>query len=149
MRGDSINQGELFSYVSQESRIPETHPIRKVRKIVDAALAEIEPAFDDMYSSVGRPSIPPEQLIRVMLLQIFFTIRSERQLVEWLDYDLMFRWFVGLGMDDRAWNHSVFSKNRDRLCQAVSMSCSFRPLRSRRMPSSSCPATIFQWMVLC
>lgn len=115
MRGDSINQGELFSYVSLESRIPEVHPIRKVRKIVDAALAEIEPSFDDLYSSVGRPSIPPEQLIRAMLLQIFFTIRSERQLVERLDYDLMFRWFVGLGMDDRVWNHSVFSKNRDRL----------------------------------
>ena len=115
MRGDSINQGELFSCVSLESRIPEAHPIRKVRKIVDVALAEIEPALDDMYSSVGRPSIPPEQLIRAMLLQIFFTIRSERQLVERLAYDLMFRWFVGLGMDDRVWNHSVFSKNRDRL----------------------------------
>jgi transposase len=78
-------------------------------------LKAIEPAFDEMYSSVGRPSTPPEQLIRAVLLQIFFTIRSERQLVERLDYDLMFRWFVGLGMDDRVWNHSVFSKNRDRL----------------------------------
>lgn len=80
MRGDSTNQGELFSYVSLEARIPDNHPIRKVRKIVDTALAEIEPAFNDMYSSVGRPSIPPEQLIRSMLLQIFFTIRSERQM---------------------------------------------------------------------
>jgi len=115
MRGDSKNQGQLFSYVSLESRIPNSHPIRKVRKIVDLAIEEIEPAFDDMYSSVGRPSIPAEQLIHAMLLQIFFTIRSERQLVERLDYDLMFRWFVGLGMDDRVWNHSVFSKNRDRL----------------------------------
>jgi len=115
MSGDSTNQGQLFSYVSLESRIPSPHPIRKVRKIVDLAIEEIEPAFDDMYSSVGRPSIPPEQLIRAMLLQIFFTIRSERQLAERLDYDLMFHWFVGLGMDDRVWNHSVFSKNRDRL----------------------------------
>jgi len=115
MRGDTKNQGQLFSYVSLESRIPSSHPIRKVRKIVDLAIEEIELAFDDMYSSVGRPSIPPEQLIRAMLLQIFFTIRSERQLVERLDYDLMFRWFVGLSMDDRVWNHSVFSKNRDRL----------------------------------
>jgi transposase len=115
MRGDSIDQGELFSYVSLEARIPGAHPIRKVRKIVDAALAEIEPAFDDMYSSVGRPSIPPEQLIRAMLLLIFFTIRSVRQLVERLGDDLMLRWFVGLGMNDRVWNYSVFSKNRDRL----------------------------------
>ena len=92
MRGDTKNQGQLFSYVSLESRIPSSHPIRKVRKIVDLAIEEIELAFDDMYSSVGRPSIPPEQLIRAMLLQIFFTIRSERQLVERLDYDLMFRW---------------------------------------------------------
>ena len=115
MRGDSTNQGELLSYVSLEDRIPDNHPIRKVRKIVDTALAEIETSFDDMYSSIGRPPIPPEHLVRAMLLQIFFTIRSERQLVERLDYDLMFRWFVGLGMDDRVWNHSVFSKNRDRL----------------------------------
>lgn len=115
MRGETTNQGALFSYVDLESRIPASHPIRKVRKIVDKALVELEPAFDEMYSAVGRPSIPPEQLIRAMLLQIIFTIRSERQLAERIDYDMMFRWFVGLSMDDKAWNHSVFSKNRDRL----------------------------------
>lgn len=117
MRGQTKIQSELFSYVDLESRIPTSHPIRKVREIVDAGLAEIDATMTEMYSTVGRPSIPPEQLIRAMLLQIFFSIRSERQLVERLEYDLMFRWFVGLGMDDPAWNHSTFSKNRDRLMQ--------------------------------
>src|SRR5690606_4935873 len=115
MRGESDNQGALFSYVDLESRIPAHHPIRKVRQVVDKALMDMEWAFDDMYARVGRPSIPPEQLIRALLLQVLFTIRSERQLMERLDYDLMFRWFVGLSMDDAVWNHSVFSKNRDRL----------------------------------
>ena len=115
MRGESNPQSSLFSYVSLESRIPEQHPFRKIRKVVDRALKEMETELEGMYSANGRPSIPPEQLIRALLLQIVFTIRSERQLVERLDYDLMFRWFVGLGMDDAVWNHSVFSKNRDRL----------------------------------
>lgn len=115
MRGDLPPQEDLFSYRTLESRIPASHPIRKVRQVVDAALKQMDPAFDQMYASAGRPSIPPEQLIRAMLLQILFTIRSERQLVERIDYDLMFRWFVGLGMDDKVWDHSTFSKNRDRL----------------------------------
>lgn len=115
MRGESNNQGALFSYVDLEARIPAHHPIRKVRHVVDQALKDMDWAFEDMYSRVGRPSIPPEQLIRALLLQVLFTIRSERQLMERLDYDLMFRWFVGLSMDDAVWNHSVFSKNRDRL----------------------------------
>ncbi|WP_338109494.1 IS5 family transposase [Pseudomaricurvus alkylphenolicus] len=91
------------------------HPIRKIRRIVDEALVEMAPWFDEMYATGGRPSIPPEMLIRASLLQIFFTIRSERQLVERIDYDLLFRWFVGLGIDEAVWNHSTFSKNRDRL----------------------------------
>lgn len=115
MRGESSSQGSLFSYVDLESRIPEHHPIRKVRGIVDQALNELEPTFDAMYASGGRPSIAPEQLIRGLLLQILFTIRSERQLMERMDYDLMFRWFVGLGIDDKVWDHSSYSKNRDRL----------------------------------
>jgi len=115
MRGEVSPQEVMFSYRTLESRIPDDHPIRKVRQVVDRALKELEPTFDGMYARVGRPSIPPEQLIRAMLLQILFTIRSERQLVERLDYDLMFRWFVGLSMDDAVWNHSTFSKNRDRL----------------------------------
>lgn len=115
MRGEVDQQPQLFSYVDLESRIPNNHPIRKIRRIVDEALTELEPTFEQMYSSRGRPSIPPEQLLRALLLQIFFSVRSERLLVERIDYDLLFRWFVGLGMDDAVWNHSVFSKNRDRL----------------------------------
>jgi transposase len=115
MRGETSTQSELFSYVSLESRIPADHPIRKVRNVVDKALADMNSAFDDMYSITGRPSIPPEQLIRALLLQILFTIRSERQLMERLDYDLMFRWFVGLGMDAKVWHPTVFTKNRDRV----------------------------------
>ena len=115
MRGEIDPQPEMFSYVDLESRIPPSHPIRKIRGIVDAELMELEPAFAEMYSDRGRPSIPPEQLLRALLLQILFTIRSERLLMERIDYDLLFRWFVGLGMDDSVWNHSVFSKNRDRL----------------------------------
>ena len=115
MRGEVSPQEVMFSYRTLESRIPVDHPIRKVRKVVDLALKEMGPTFDEMYSSVGRPSIPPEQLIRGLLLQVLFTIRSERQLVERLDYDLMFRWFVGIGIDDEVWNHSTYSKNRDRL----------------------------------
>ena len=115
MRGEIEGQLAMFSYVDLESRIPAGHPIRKIRRIVDAALLELEPAFAEMYSDRGRPSIPPEQLLRALLLQILFTIRSERLLVERIDYDLLFRWFVGLGIDDSVWNHSVFSKNRDRL----------------------------------
>lgn len=115
MRGDINPQALMFSYIDLESRIPKEHPIRKIRRIVDEAIDEIEPWFDEMYAAQGRPSIPPEMLIRASLLQIFFTIRSERQLVERIDYDLMFRWFIGLGMDDEVWNHSTFSKNRERL----------------------------------
>ncbi len=115
MRGEEDPQPPMFSYVDLESRVPKDHPIRKIRQIVDEALAELEPAFEKMYSDKGRRSIPPEQLLRALLLQIFYSVRSERMLVERIDYDLLFRWFVGLGMDDPVWNHSTFSKNRDRL----------------------------------
>jgi transposase len=115
MRGEINPQPEMFSYVDLESRIPAKHPIRTIRRIVDEALIDLEPAFDEMYSDKGRPSIPPEQLMRAMLLQILFTIRSERMLMERVNYDLLFRWFVGLELDQAVWNHSVFSKNRDRL----------------------------------
>lgn len=115
MRGEVDPQPTMFSYVDLESRIPKHHPIRKIRRIVDKALPDLEAAFERMYSDRGRPSIPPEQLIRALLLQIFYTIRSERQLMERIDYDLLFRWFVGLSIDETVWNHSVFSKNRDRL----------------------------------
>ena len=116
MRGnDDQLQSGMFSYVSLEERIPATHPLRTVRQLVDAVLAEMSKQFDGMYAKVGRPSIAPERLLRALLLQVFYSVRSERLLMEQLDYNLLFRWFVGLEMDDRVWNHAVFSKNRDRL----------------------------------
>jgi transposase len=117
MRGDQDPQKVLFSYVSQEDRIPEDHPLRKLRTMVDPILKELSPTFNKLYAEGGRPSIPPEYLLRALLLQILYTIRSERLLIEQLDYNLLFRWFVGLSMDDAVWNHSTFSKNRDRLLE--------------------------------
>ena len=118
MRGADERSGTLFSYIDVEARIPEAHPLRAIRIIVNAALADLDAPFEAMYAPIGRPSIPPEKLLRASLLQAFYTIRSERQLMERLDFDLLFRWFVGLGIDDPVWDHSVFSKNRDRLLEA-------------------------------
>jgi transposase len=118
MRGSDAMTGSMFSYVNIEARIPANHPIRIIRRIVNEVLAGLDAAFTAMYSGIGRPSIAPERLLRGSLLQIIFSIRSERQLVEQMDYNLMFRWFVGLGMDDPVWDHSVYSKNRDRLLEA-------------------------------
>jgi transposase len=118
MRGDDREDTSLFSYISPEDRVPADHPLRPIRKMVDRALKDLNPLFDKMYSRVGRPSIPPEKLLRALLLQVFYSIRSERLLMEQLDYNLLFRWFVGLSMDDPVWDHSVFSKNRDRLLES-------------------------------
>ena len=115
MRGGDERSGELFSYVDLEARVRRDHPLRVIRAIVNAALTSLAPDFAALYSPIGRPSIPPEKLLRAMLLQTFYSIRSERLLMERLEYDLLFRWFVGIGVDDAAWDHSVFSKNRDRL----------------------------------
>src|SRR5512133_3465664 len=116
MRGnDDQLQSGMFSYVSLEDRIPEAHPLRGVRKLADAVLAEMSKEFDGMYAKIGRPSIPPERLFRALLLQVFYSVRSERLLMEQLDYNLLFRWFGGLEIDEPVWNHAVFSKNRDRL----------------------------------
>jgi transposase len=117
MRGGDERTGALFSYVDLEARVRGNHPLRKIREIVNAALQSLEPEFSGLYSRIGRPSIPPEKLLRAMLLQAFYSIRSERLLMERLEYDLLFRWFVGIGVDDPAWDHSVFSKNRDRLLE--------------------------------
>lgn len=117
MRSKDTKQQVFFSYKSIEDRIPQNHPIRSLKKLVDAPLANLSKGFDQLYSKTGRPSIPPEQLLRALLLQIFFSIRSERQLVEQLDYNMMFRWFVGLNLDDDIWDHSTFTKNRDRLLE--------------------------------
>jgi transposase len=116
MRGnDDQLQPGMFSYVSLEERVPADHPLRAIRKLVDRVLHEMSAEFDGLYAVVGRPSIPPERLFRALLLQVFYSIRSERLLMEQLDYNLLFRWFVGLEIDDAVWNHAVFSKNRDRL----------------------------------
>ena len=115
MRGDDLQQQAMFSYISPEARVPKDHPLRPIQIMVDNALFDLAPLFKEMYSHTGRPSIPPEQILRALLLQIFYSIRSERMLVEQLEYNLLFRWFVGLSMDDKVWDHSVFSKNRDRL----------------------------------
>jgi transposase len=115
MRGDERFQAGMFSYVTLEQRVPQEHPLREIRRIADVVLKSLSGEFDSLYSASGRPSIAPEYVLRALLLQVFFSIRSQRQLVEQIDYNLLFRWFVGLGMDDAVWNHAVFSKNRDRL----------------------------------
>ena len=117
MRGGDERSGSLFSYVDLEARVGRDHPLRTIRAIVNEALAGLSGEFSAMYSSMGRPSIPPEKLLRAMLLQAFYSIRSERQLMERLEFDLLFRWFVGIGVDDAVWDHSTFSKNRDRLLE--------------------------------
>lgn len=115
MRGEDQRSEGFFSYVRLESRIPADHPLRAIRTLVDAALNDLSRAFDRLYARDGRPSIPPERLLRALLLQAFYTVRSERQLMEQLDYNLLFRWFVGLSADDPVWDATVFCKNRDRL----------------------------------
>lgn len=115
MRGRFFDEGGLFSYVQPERRIPANHPLRKVRELVREVLKELSPTFGRLYSHEGRPSIAPEQLLSALLLQVFYSIRSERQLMEQLDYNLLFRWFVGLSPDDPVWDATVFSKNRERL----------------------------------
>jgi transposase len=115
MRGDERIQDGMFSYVSLEQRVPQDHPLRAVRKLTDTVLGSLSAELDALYADSGRPSIAPEYILRALLLQVFYSVRSERLLVEQIDYNLLFRWFVGLGMDDAVWNHAVFSKNRDRL----------------------------------
>ena len=117
MRGSESQQGSMFSYVDLESRIPASHPLRRIRSLVDAALVELSEGFEALYATCGRPSIPPERLLRALLVQVLFSVRSERQLMEQLDYNLLFRWFVGLGIDDRVWDATTFTKNRDRLLE--------------------------------
>lgn len=115
MRGTDETSGSLFSYVDLEERIPARHPLRKIRQVVNEALASLDAEFEALYTDFGRPSIAPERLIRASLIQILFSIRSERQLMEQMEYNLLFRWFVGLGIDDPVWVPTVFTKNRDRL----------------------------------
>jgi transposase len=132
MRGnDDQLQSGMFSYVSLEDRIPAAHPLRGVRRLADEVLAEMSKDFDGLYATVGRPSIPPERLFRALLLQVFYSVRSERLLMEQLDYNLLFRWFVGLEIDEPVWNHAVFSKNRDRLLNQVVAQQFFSNVRAK------------------
>src|SRR6476620_541046 len=137
MRGDDDQQEGMFSYISPEKRVPSDHPLRPLRKIVDEILKEMSPKFQKLYSKVGRPSIAPERLLRSLLLQIFYSVRSERMLIEQLQYNLLFRWFVGMEMDEAVWNHAVFSKNRERLLNEEIAETFFRRVLERAKPFMS------------
>ena len=151
MRGSDVTSGSLFSYVDLDARVPASHPLRAMRELVNTCLVRMDGSFEALYKEGGRPSIPPERLVRASLLQMLYTIRSERQLVERLEYDLLFRWFVGLGIDDAMFDASTFSKNRDRLLTApIAMSRRHRAatasaisrtrhVRTRRMPRPRTP----------
>src|SRR6266536_5031364 len=117
MRGKDEQQLDVFSYVSPEQRVPQDHPLRLLRAMTDEALRDLQPRFNKLYANTGRPSIAPEKLLRALLLQALYGKRSERLLMEELDYSLLFRWFVGLGIDEEVWDATVFSKNRDRLIE--------------------------------
>src|SRR5476651_1256428 len=117
MRGDDDQQSAMYSYLSPEQRVPADHPLRPIRQMSDEVLRQLGRRFSQMYAASGRPSIAPEKLLRALLLQVLYTVRSERLLMEQLDYNILFRWFVGLNMDDEVWVPTVFSKNRDRLLE--------------------------------
>src|SRR6266446_990115 len=142
MRGDDNQQEGIFSYISPEKRVPADHPLRPIRKMVDEILKEMSPQFQKLYSDVGRPSIAPERLLRSLLLrslllQIFYSVRSERMLIEQLQYNLLFRWFVGMEMDEAVWNHAVFSKNRERLLNEEIAEGFFQRVLERAKPHMS------------
>jgi transposase len=134
MRGADEKQEAMFSYISPDQRVPSDHPLRPIRAMVDGVLREMSPRFARLYARVGRPSIAPERLLRALLLQIFYSIRSERLLMEQLDYNLLFRWFVGMEMDERVWDHAVFSKNRERLLNEEIAEGFFQRVLKRAQP---------------
>jgi len=140
MRGADYQQSGMFSYISAERRVPEDHPLRAIRAMVDVALRSMGAQFDAMYAQVGRPSIAPEKLLRALLLQVLYTVRSERMLMEQLNYNLLFRWFVGMNLDDPVWDVTVFTKNRERLLAGGVASTLFAEVlaqaRSRALLSS-------------
>src|SRR5437660_3268269 len=137
MRGDDDLHEGMFSYISPEKRVPADHPLRPIRKMVDEILKEMSPRFAKLYSDVGRPSIAPERLFRSLLLQIFYSVRSERMLIEQLQYNLLFRWFVGMEMDEAVWNHAVYSKNRERLLHEEVAESFFQRVLERARPFMS------------
>ena len=131
MRGTDQQQSSIFSYISAERRVPKDHPLRALRTMADSALEELSPSFERIYAVGGRPSIAPEKLLRALLLQILYTVRSERQLIEQLDYNLLFRWFVGLSIDDPVWDVTVFTKNRERLLAGEVAQAFFNAVRDQ------------------
>ena len=148
MRRPDHQQQKLFFYFSAESRVPKSHPLRPLKKMVDEALKSMDEQFRKMYSTIGRPSIPPERLLKALLLQILYSIRSERALIEHLDYNILFRWFIGIGLDDPVWTHSTFSKTvtdsstRILPLHSLTKSCA-KPTRK-----DFCQRTTFQWTAL-
>lgn len=137
MRGQDEHQDDVFSYVSPEERIPQDHPLRAIRPLADGILKEMSPQFGKLYAANGRPSIPPERLLRALLLQIFYSIRSERMLIEQLDYNLLFRWFVGMSVSEPVWVPTVFTKNRDRLLKHAVAESFFRRVLKLAQPHLS------------
>ena len=137
MRGDDDLQEGMFSYISPEKRVPADHPLRPIRKMMDEILKEMSPKFAKLYSDVGRPSIAPERLLRSLLLQVFYSVRSERMLIEQLQYNMLFRWFVGMEMDEVVWNHAVYSKNRERLLNEEIAESFFQRVLERARPYMS------------
>src|SRR5262252_6725743 len=137
MRGDDQQQSGMFSYVALEDRVPQDHPLRRIREMVDEILRGMAKDFDALYAKTGRPSVPPERLLRAVVLQIFYTVRSERMLMEQMNYNLLFRWFVGLELDEPVWNHAVFSKNRDRLLNQEVAQEFFRRVLAQAKPHLS------------
>src|SRR5918995_3271794 len=131
MRGSDDQTSDMFSYVVPEHRVRKDHPLRTMRQLTDAVLRELSPRFERMYSDIGRPSIPPEQLLRALLLQGLYTIRSERLLIEEIDYSILFRWFIGLSLDEPIWSPTTFSKNRDRLLEGDIASAFFDAVRAQ------------------
>jgi transposase len=134
MRGRDDQRGHVGGYVNPEALVPPDHPLRQIRPLVNAALARLSPDFDELYSLTGRPSIPPEQRLRALLLQAFFTVRSERQLMEQLSYNILFRWFVGLSIEAPVWDVTVFTKNRDRLLEGDIAHGFLRAIESMQNP---------------
>ena len=149
MRGEERQSEGMFSYIRLEERVAKDHPLRPILRLVNEVLAVLSRGFEELYSHTGRPSIAPEYLLRATLLQAFFTVRSERQLMEQIDYDLLFRWFVGLSIDDTVWDASVFSKNRDRLLEADVAREFLATLLSLPQSSDCCRAITSRWMGHC
>ena len=144
MRGSDATSGSLFSYVYLEDRVPAKHPLRTIRAIVNDVLISLDAEFERLYEGTGRQSVAPERLLRASLLQAFYSVRSERQLMEQINYNLLFRWFVGLGIDDAVWDHSTFSKNRDRLLDADVAAKFLEAVLQHPRVNASCRTTTFR-----